>query len=224
MWMYFSVSSFSAWLYCVANVSIGHRFDENTPIEETVKSNKYPRSRHHNYWTRVAFTKKMQALHDVVQAGYTRYIGMSSCYAWQCKSLLLPSVILQTSEHAKPQSKQCRVINFPELFHPAVTDYVGQTMPSTTASRLSSRCRTTTIWCTVKKSARWCLLWRLVSYLPPHSFLLMILSSSMAVLWGRFHSVVPTCSRSVVPSSGRDDEAWWSRSVSLPYDIHLNKS
>ncbi|CAE6458696.1 unnamed protein product [Rhizoctonia solani] len=37
-----------------------HRFDYNTPIAET-----------------------MQALHDVVQAGYARYIGMSSCYAYQ---------------------------------------------------------------------------------------------------------------------------------------------
>ncbi|THH31732.1 hypothetical protein EUX98_g2460 [Antrodiella citrinella] len=37
-----------------------HRFDPTTPIEET-----------------------MQALHDVVKAGYVRYIGMSSCYAWQ---------------------------------------------------------------------------------------------------------------------------------------------
>ncbi|CAL1707759.1 unnamed protein product [Somion occarium] len=37
-----------------------HRFDPNTPIEET-----------------------MQALHDVVQAGWVRYIGMSSCYAYQ---------------------------------------------------------------------------------------------------------------------------------------------
>ncbi|QRV73689.1 aldo/keto reductase family protein [Ceratobasidium sp. AG-Ba] len=37
-----------------------HRFDYNTPIAET-----------------------MQALHDVVQAGYVRYIGMSSCYAYQ---------------------------------------------------------------------------------------------------------------------------------------------
>ncbi|KAI0051517.1 Aldo keto reductase [Auriscalpium vulgare] len=37
-----------------------HRFDPNTPIEET-----------------------MQALHDVVKAGYVRYIGMSSCHAWQ---------------------------------------------------------------------------------------------------------------------------------------------
>jgi aryl-alcohol dehydrogenase-like predicted oxidoreductase len=26
----------------------------------------------------------MQALHDVVKAGYVRYIGMSSCWAWQC--------------------------------------------------------------------------------------------------------------------------------------------
>ncbi|KAG8966225.1 hypothetical protein FRC05_002764 [Tulasnella sp. 425] len=37
-----------------------HRFDPNTPVEET-----------------------MQALHDVVKAGYARYIGMSSCWAWQ---------------------------------------------------------------------------------------------------------------------------------------------
>ncbi|KDN35307.1 hypothetical protein RSAG8_11693, partial [Rhizoctonia solani AG-8 WAC10335] len=37
-----------------------HRFDNDTPIAET-----------------------MQALHDVVKAGYARYIGMSSCHAWQ---------------------------------------------------------------------------------------------------------------------------------------------
>ena len=43
----------------------GHRFDPNTPIEET-----------------------MHALHDVVKAGYVRYIGMSSCYAYQCEYLL----------------------------------------------------------------------------------------------------------------------------------------
>ncbi|CAE6441161.1 unnamed protein product [Rhizoctonia solani] len=41
-----------------------HRFDENTPIAET-----------------------MQALHDVVQAGYARYIGMSSCYAYQFQAM-----------------------------------------------------------------------------------------------------------------------------------------
>jgi len=37
-----------------------HRFDYNTPIEET-----------------------MQALHDIVKAGYVRYIGISSCWAHQ---------------------------------------------------------------------------------------------------------------------------------------------
>lgn len=37
-----------------------HRFDYETPIEET-----------------------MQALHDVVRTGKVRYIGMSSCWAWQ---------------------------------------------------------------------------------------------------------------------------------------------
>ncbi|KAH8818651.1 NADP-dependent oxidoreductase domain-containing protein [Flagelloscypha sp. PMI_526] len=37
-----------------------HRFDSETPIEET-----------------------MQALHDVVKAGFARYIGMSSCHAYQ---------------------------------------------------------------------------------------------------------------------------------------------
>jgi len=37
-----------------------HRFDQNTPIEET-----------------------MEALHDVVRAGKARYIGASSMFAWQ---------------------------------------------------------------------------------------------------------------------------------------------
>ncbi|KAF8606457.1 Aldo/keto reductase [Ceratobasidium sp. AG-I] len=41
-----------------------HRFDKETPIAET-----------------------MQALHDVVQAGYVRYIGMSSCYAYQFQEM-----------------------------------------------------------------------------------------------------------------------------------------
>ncbi|TFY71690.1 hypothetical protein EVG20_g1325 [Dentipellis fragilis] len=42
------------------DVLMCHRFDYNTPIEET-----------------------MQVLNDVVKAGYARYIGMSSCWAWQ---------------------------------------------------------------------------------------------------------------------------------------------
>jgi len=41
-----------------------HRFDPNTPVEET-----------------------MEALHDVVKAGKARYIGASSMYAWQFAKL-----------------------------------------------------------------------------------------------------------------------------------------
>lgn len=41
-----------------------HRFDYDTPIAET-----------------------MQALHDVVKAGYARYIGMSSCHAYQFQAM-----------------------------------------------------------------------------------------------------------------------------------------
>ncbi|KAK7020531.1 NADP-dependent oxidoreductase domain-containing protein [Favolaschia claudopus] len=40
----------------------------------------------------------MQALHDVVQAGYVRYIGMSSCWAWQYYAIqknLTPFISMQ---------------------------------------------------------------------------------------------------------------------------------
>ncbi|KAI0697099.1 Aldo/keto reductase [Cerioporus squamosus] len=58
-----------------------HRFDYDTPIEET-----------------------MQALHDVVKAGYVRYIGMSSCWAYQFHAMqnyaishnLTPFISMQT--------------------------------------------------------------------------------------------------------------------------------
>ncbi|KAG6879268.1 hypothetical protein C0992_003942 [Termitomyces sp. T32_za158] len=52
-----------------------HRFDYETPIEET-----------------------MQALHDVVKAGYVRYIGMSSCHAYQYYAIthnLTPFISMQ---------------------------------------------------------------------------------------------------------------------------------
>ncbi|KAH9991263.1 NADP-dependent oxidoreductase domain-containing protein [Russula vinacea] len=52
-----------------------HRFDNETPVEEM-----------------------MQALHDVVQKGWVRYIGMSSCYAWQYYAInnrLTPFISMQ---------------------------------------------------------------------------------------------------------------------------------
>ncbi len=60
---------------------LGHRFDPETPIEETVSGS----SRH--VPPICSIPNQMQALHDVVQAGYVRYIGMSSCHAWQCELL-----------------------------------------------------------------------------------------------------------------------------------------
>jgi aryl-alcohol dehydrogenase-like predicted oxidoreductase len=56
-----------------------HRFDNNTPIEETA-------SPFEPALNQMLITQQMQALHDVVKAGYVRYIGMSSCYAYQCSS------------------------------------------------------------------------------------------------------------------------------------------
>ena len=72
-----------------ASFVLGHRFDKDTPIAETVRgctmSEVY--GRYTNQLT--LFNSQMQALHDVVQAGYVRYIGMSSCWAWQCMCFCL---------------------------------------------------------------------------------------------------------------------------------------
>ena len=42
----------------------------------------------------------MQALHDVVQSGMVRYIGMSSCWAWQFQ--LMQSTSVRVSHHRQP--------------------------------------------------------------------------------------------------------------------------
>ncbi|KAI5986758.1 aryl-alcohol dehydrogenase [Pisolithus orientalis] len=55
-----------------------HRFDPETPIEET-----------------------MQALHDVVKAGYARYIGMSSCYAYQFHAMQSESAMIKFSKSCR---------------------------------------------------------------------------------------------------------------------------
>ena len=45
---------------------------------------------------------QMQALHDLVQAGYVHYIGMSSCYAYQCQYLFLScTYALLTMSHTQ---------------------------------------------------------------------------------------------------------------------------
>ncbi|KAF9474778.1 Aldo/keto reductase [Pholiota conissans] len=72
-----------------------HRFDEETPIEET-----------------------MQALHDVVKAGYVRYIGMSSCYAWQYYAInnhLTPFISMQNHYNIVYREEEREM--FPTLKH-----------------------------------------------------------------------------------------------------------
>jgi len=77
-----------------------HRFDYETPIEET-----------------------MQALHDVVQAGHVRYIGMSSCYAYQFSAMqnyainnkLTPFISMQNHYNVLYREEEREVI--PTLKH-----------------------------------------------------------------------------------------------------------
>lgn len=58
-----------------------HRFDESTPIEET-----------------------LEALHDVVKAGKARYIGASSMHAWQFTKALYTSRLHGWSEFVSMQN------------------------------------------------------------------------------------------------------------------------
>ncbi|KAK0475029.1 aryl-alcohol dehydrogenase [Armillaria luteobubalina] len=72
-----------------------HRFDPETPVSET-----------------------MQALHDVVKAGYVRYIGMSSCYAWQYYAIqhnLTPFISMQNHHNLLYREEEREM--FPTLKH-----------------------------------------------------------------------------------------------------------
>ena len=65
-----------------------HRFDPETPIEET-----------------------MQALHDVVQMGWVRYIGMSSCWAWQFQMMQRELVCYSQARYADGESSEYAISN-----------------------------------------------------------------------------------------------------------------
>lgn len=59
----------------------------------------------------------MQALHDIVKAGYVRYIGMSSCNAYQCTDHLLSSQAPNFSLHVlcSPRYAECVFIQLSEV-------------------------------------------------------------------------------------------------------------
>lgn len=61
-------------------LSVGHWFDPNTPISETMGSIVQVLQ------TITNESLQMQALHNIVKAGYMQYIGMLLCYAYQCMS------------------------------------------------------------------------------------------------------------------------------------------
>ncbi|KAG8748958.1 hypothetical protein FRC11_011702 [Ceratobasidium sp. 423] len=78
-----------------------HRFDYSTPIAET-----------------------MQALHDVVKAGYARYIGMSNCHAYQFQAMqnyainnnLTPFISLQNQYNLIYREDEREMIPTLEMF------------------------------------------------------------------------------------------------------------
>jgi len=78
-----------------------HRFDKDTPIAET-----------------------MQALHDVVQSGLVRYIGMSSCWAWQFQIMqqyaihnrLTPFISMQNQHNAMYREEEREMMPTLEYF------------------------------------------------------------------------------------------------------------
>jgi hypothetical protein len=87
-------------------VLIGHRFDNGTPVEEVVRD--YYGAMTNSHCSSES-APQMQALHDVVQKGWVRYIGMSSCWAWQCKLFQLRVRCSVYSSDPSVQSTRCRV-------------------------------------------------------------------------------------------------------------------
>ncbi|ORY21897.1 NADP-dependent oxidoreductase domain-containing protein [Naematelia encephala] len=78
-----------------------HRFDPDTPIAET-----------------------MQALHDVVQKGWVRYVGMSSCWAYQFHAMqnyainnkLTPFISMQNFHNAAYREEEREMVPTLKMF------------------------------------------------------------------------------------------------------------
>ncbi|KAJ7694321.1 Aldo/keto reductase [Mycena rosella] len=90
-----------------------HRFDYETPIEET-----------------------MQALHDVVKAGHVRYLGMSSCHAWQYYAIThdLTPFISMTNQYSLVYREEEREM-MPSLKHFGVGSIPWSTLARGALSR-----------------------------------------------------------------------------------------
>ncbi|KAK0201629.1 aryl-alcohol dehydrogenase [Desarmillaria ectypa] len=94
-----------------------HEFDPDTPIQET-----------------------MRALHDVVTAGYVRYIGMSTCRAWQYYALnnhLTPFVTVETDYNLLYREDENELL--PTLKHFEISSIPWSTLARGTVTRPLNR-------------------------------------------------------------------------------------
>lgn len=100
----------------------------------------------------------MHALNDVVRAGYVRYIGMSSCYAWQCEHTFYSTFNLIVQRPFSRQSMQCKVYIYSlSPLHCPDQTYL-QTMHLTIIWHLLFRCKTITLSSIAKRSGKCSLL------------------------------------------------------------------
>jgi hypothetical protein len=133
--------------------------------------------------------EKMQALHDVVQAGYVRYIGMSSCWAYQCTytlHLCSAGLMFVYCPVQAMQSQTSVGLNK----HSADVEFT-QTMRSQTSSLPSFPCKTTTVYSIARRSARCFQLSRFLHSIEGVN----IVTHRYEDVWCRFNPVVSTGSR-----------------------------
>ena len=110
MWMSFSVTgSFYSSLSTIPRDLVQlQRFDPDTPIEETVGGCDASST---SQCGSPPVIPQMRALNDVVKDGYARYIGMSSCFAWQCESPYSPTrgMLIHLSQSAPCRVSECNL-------------------------------------------------------------------------------------------------------------------
>jgi hypothetical protein len=156
----------------------------------------------------------MQALHDVVKAGFVRYIGMSSCWAWQCMQICLwlkwypgPSNLSATVVHAM-QSMPFINLSANMTYHVVPT----QITPLQTSLLLLYLCRIIIALSTAKRNARCSPHWKFVKFC--FYWYVYDWNSLLSAVRCRVHSMVSPRARSPYSPFGWSNQARDYRSVS----------
>jgi hypothetical protein len=152
----------------------------------------------------------MLALHDVVQAGYARYIGMSSCWAWQCQYLLIfyfvQLIIMYLVVHAMQSNhslfcishclKHCTRLRDQQPPHAFHLD-AESLQPNIPQGRARDALNSQGLFpCLAVLYLLYSLVW-LISHFPIY-----------AAFRCRFHPVVSAWQRLVDPPDRREDQTW----------------